>query len=134
MDRSVRTLMFPLLVALVATGACGTLPASTTHAAAFGTPQTYATGETRAFDDGLAVTLVRIDDSRCKADVQCIWAGELAPVLTLRGGSLDATQSVSLGTSRTTRAQVGDYGLLIDSATESTATITITRGPVDRNQ
>lgn len=125
MDRLLRTLMLPLLAAL---GACGTLPTPATRDASFGTAETYVLGETRTFSDGLAVTLDRIDDSRCKPDVQCIWAGELAPVLTLRGGGLEVTRTVSLGTARTPRAQVGEYALALDSATAATATITITRG------
>lgn len=34
-------------------------------------------GETQRFDNGGSVTLEKINDSRCKPDVVCIWAGEL---------------------------------------------------------
>jgi len=126
MDRYLRLALPTFLLLLLA--ACGTVPGLPARGADFGQPQTWAVGETRTFDDGLAVTLDRIDDSRCKPDVQCIWAGELAPVLTLRGGGLDGTRTVSLGTTRTSRAQVDEYALELQSATEATATITITRG------
>lgn len=123
MDRIRRCLMFPLLAAV---GACASATASSPPVV-FGTPTTYAIGDSRTYDDGLSVTLDRIGDSRCKDGMQCIWAGELAPELTLRGGRLAAPQTVFLGTSRTGRTQVGDYGLVLDAATETTATLTITR-------
>jgi hypothetical protein len=128
MDRFLR-LAFSCVV-LVALAACGAMPPLPARGAEYGNPETFAVGETRTYDDGLAVTLERIDDSRCKANVQCIWAGELAPLLTLRGGGVDGTRTVSLGTTRTPRAQVDAYGLALASATEATATITITRGGV----
>ena len=125
-----RCLVLPLLAVV---GACASASASAPPVA-FGTPATYAIGDTRTYADGLSVTLERIGDSRCKDGMQCIWAGELAPELTLRGGGLAAPQTVHLGTSRTGRTQVGDYALALDAATESTATLTITREPVDRSQ
>jgi len=129
MDRFFRHAL--LACTTLALAACGALPTLPARSADFGTAATYAVGDTRTYDDGLAVTLERIDDSRCKPGVQCIWAGELAPVLTLRGGGLDAAQTMSLGTARTPRAQVGEYALALDSATEATATITVTRGGPD---
>jgi hypothetical protein len=126
MDRFLRLALALITFCLLA--ACGTVATPATRGATFGNPQTWAVGETRTFDDGLAVSLDRIDDSRCKPGVQCIWAGELAPVLTLRGGGLDAAQTVSLGTTRTSQAQVDEYSLKLDSATVATATLTITRG------
>jgi hypothetical protein len=126
MDRYLRLALSSFLLLLLA--ACGTVPGVPARSADFGNPETWAVGETRTFPDGLAVTLDRIDDSRCKPNVQCIWAGELAPVLTLRGGGLQVTRTVSLGTTRTSRAQVDEYALALESATVASATITITRG------
>jgi hypothetical protein len=125
MNRLPRTaLVLPLVAALAA---CGGVPKVLSRNADFGNAEMFVAGETRTYDDGLAVTLDRVDDSRCKPDVQCIWAGELAPVLTLRGGSLAGAQTVSLGSTRTPRAQVGPYGIALDSATERSARIIITR-------
>ena len=126
MDRFLRHALLACIA--LALAACGALPTLPTRDADFGAAATYAVGETRTYDDGLAVTLARIDDSRCKPGVQCIWAGELAPVLTLRGGGLEGIRTVSLGTARTSRAQVDEYAVALNSATEATATITITRG------
>jgi hypothetical protein len=124
-----------LLLALCTLAACGTLPPPGRVANAdFGTAQTVAVGSTLAYPDGLDVRLVRIDDSRCKPNVQCIWAGELAPLLSLRGGALGAdTREVQLGTARTERAQVGAYlvvlnQVVIDTDAPDTATITVTHG------
>jgi hypothetical protein len=117
-----------LALSLVAALAgCGGVPKVLSRNADFGNAELFIAGETRTYDDGLAVTLDRVDDSRCKPDVQCVWAGELAPVLTLRGGALAGAQTVSLGTARTPRAQVGPYGLTLDSATERSARIIVTR-------
>jgi hypothetical protein len=125
MDRFLRLALSTLLLAAVA--ACGAMPTLPMRGAQFDNPETYAVHETRTYADGLSVTLDRIDDSRCKPNVQCIWAGELAPMLTLRGGGVTGTRTVSLGTTRTQRAQVDGYGVTLVSATEATATITITR-------
>ena len=92
MDRLIRTSSLALLVAALA--ACGGVPKVLSRTAEFGEAEMYVAGETRTYEDGLRVTLDRVDDSRCKPDVQCIWAGELAPVLTLRGGSLSGAQTV----------------------------------------
>jgi hypothetical protein len=134
MDRLFRFPLLLLLAALAALAACGTLPTPIARSGDFGVAQTYAIGETRVFEDGLAVTLVRIDDSRCKANVQCIWAGELAPALELRGGALgDAARAIQLGTERNKVAQVGAYTLnlgevVVATGAPDTATLTVTRG------
>jgi hypothetical protein len=133
MDRLPRIVLFPLLAALAA---CGTVPPATPIARSgeFGLAQAYAVGETRVFEDGLAVTLVRIDDSRCKPNVQCIWAGELAPAFELRGGALgDAARAVQLGTDRTPAMQVGAYALglgpvVVATGAPDSATLTVTPG------
>ena len=125
MTTSLRLALVPLLAGALA--ACSSLPDDISRNADFGNAETFVAGETRTYDDGLRITLDRIDDSRCKPDVQCVWAGELAPQLTLRGGALAGAQTVSLGTTRTKQAQVGTYSLTLDSATERSARIIVTR-------
>ena len=113
----------------LALAACGTMPLPGAQAAEFGSSQTFAVHETTVYPDTLAITLDRIDDSRCKPDVQCIWAGELAPSFTLRGGELGAqARTVQLGSTRTPKAQVGPYSLTLTNATTDSATLTVTRG------
>ena len=131
MDRLLRCCLLLLAAALTA---CGTLPPLPARTAEFGTAQTYAVGETITYTDGLAVRLERIDDSRCKAGVQCVWEGELAPTFDLHGGQLrDAARVVTMGTSRAKTATVGAYTLTLGSVTvgtgtPDTATLTINRG------
>ena len=127
MSRALRFTAATLVAAALA--ACGSVPKLLDRDAEFGNAEMFVVNETRTYDDGLSVTLERIDDSRCPADVQCVWAGELAPTLTLRGGTLDDARTVSLGTARTPRAQVGRYDLVLDSATERSARILVSRSP-----
>jgi hypothetical protein len=131
MDRFLR---LPLLFLLAALAACAAVPPpATTRHADFGTATTLAVGDSVAFDDGLTVRLAEIADSRCPANVQCVWAGELAPLLVMQGGAIDTAREVRLGTARTTQAQVGAYTVtlgqvVVDTAAPDTATITVTRG------
>jgi hypothetical protein len=58
---------------------------------------TLRVGATKQIDDQLAITLDQINDSRCPAEVYCIWAGEIAAELTtVNGGKWG---SFRLGTS-----------------------------------
>jgi hypothetical protein len=128
-----RLLRLPALFLLAALAACGTIPTPTVRHADFGTAQTLGINESVAYSDGLVVTLVRIDDSRCKPNVQCIWAGELAPTFSLAGGELGSPRNVTLGTARTPTATVGAYALTlgavtVGTGTPDTATVTVTRG------
>src|SRR6187431_1498448 len=55
---------------------------------AFGTETTLVVGASVRYPDGLTAKLEKIDDSRCKPDVQCIWQGEIAATLRLEGGDV----------------------------------------------
>lgn len=92
----------------------------------FGMSASFSIGEARRFDDGLEATLLRIDDSRCPKDAQCVWAGELAPVFTLRGGRLtEGSVTVTLGTLRSPSAEAGPYVVTLREASEDRATVEI---------
>lgn len=92
----------------------------------FGAPFTLNVGSRMVLSDSLIITLNRIDDSRCKPDVQCIWAGELSPTFTLANGSLyDATKTITLGTSRTPTIDVVNYRITLGSTTPTNVTLTI---------
>lgn len=95
----------------------------------YGSAVTYTAGETVTYTDGLLVTLSAINDSRCRPDVQCLWAGELSPQLSFTGGDLNETLTqVSLGTSRTEPQIIGTYTISLETATENTATIVVSKG------
>lgn len=57
------------------------------------------------FSDGLSVALKEINDSRCKPDVRCIWAGELSATFAISRGS-DLQQEIILGTTTAPRTTV----------------------------
>jgi hypothetical protein len=73
------------------------------------------------FPDTLVVELEAIEDSRCKPDVVCIWAGELNPVL--RVGK--ARSEVRLGTTTKQSVTFGNYTFTLNSAIATTANITV---------
>lgn len=111
------------VVVFAGAGCTSVLPPSSSHA--FGTSVSVQTGETTLFSDGLQMTLVSIDDSRCKEGVVCVWAGELSPVLTLTGGTLTQASSVRLGTTSAPVMRAGGYDLTLIASTDTEATIQV---------
>jgi hypothetical protein len=104
-----------------------TQPASDTSVH-FDSETTLKSGETIQFTDGLHVTLKEINDSRCKPGVQCIWAGELAPVLSVTGGDLGmGVKEVYLGTVKSKSVTVSGYAFLLINATTTEATIRVSK-------
>ncbi len=86
----------------------------------FGHPQNYTIGSRVFYLDGLTVTLVRIDDSRCKPGMVCIWAGELAPVFSVTGGSIGtAVREIQLGTVTNSTRTSAEYTFTLATTTES---------------
>jgi len=93
----------------------------------FGIPFTLQLGSQVSFDDSLNVTLVEVNDSRCKEGVVCIWAGELSPFLYVKDGTIGVAEEIRLGTTAKTSTAQGGYVFSLNDATETTATITITK-------
>jgi|SRR3989344_1432829 len=94
----------------------------------FNLPFTLAPGEEIEFSDSLMVGLKEINDSRCKPEVVCVWAGELSPVLYILGGSAgNVTQEVRLGSVTAKKVNKGGYLFELQSATKTTATIVATK-------
>ena len=94
----------------------------------FGAETTLKIGEKETFSDGLTITLSQINDSRCKKDVVCIWAGELSPTLLATGGDFfRQTQEIILGTTKTKIVIVGNYTFELKEAIENAATIMVTK-------
>ena len=93
----------------------------------FGKAITLGIQDKVAFPDGLNVSLTAINDSRCKPDVQCIWAGELAPVLQVSGGTFGGSATVQLGTTTTKQVVKNGYTFLLQSAEPGSATITVSK-------
>lgn len=115
---------FILLAALTLVGAgCRPVPVPTPHA--FGAPATFLIGQTTTYANGLSVELKSIGDSRCKPNVQCVWAGELAPLLAIKDGGLDALREVQLGTVRSASQTIGAYTFTLTDAATDSATIVV---------
>ena len=94
--------------------------------AGFGKAFKLNIGGKAAFADGLSVTLKEINDSRCKPDMQCIWAGELSTLLSVTGGEFKkAIEEVRLGTTNNKSATKDNYSFTLQSATETTATLLV---------
>jgi hypothetical protein len=72
------------------------------------------------------VTLVAINDSRCKTGVVCIWAGELAYQVKLQGGSINQETEIKLGTVTAKSVTQSGYTLTLEEADENSITITVT--------
>lgn len=98
-------------------------------AAALNAEHAIAVGESVRFTDGLLITLLKIDDSRCPPDVQCVWAGELSPTFRAEGGRLAEAAELRLGTATRTTGAVGPYDVTLRGATEATATISVSLRP-----
>ena len=85
-------------------------------------------GEKLMFGDGLIATLVEINDSRCKAGVVCIWAGELSVKLSLRGGNIELeSKNINLGALSQKEITTNNYRFVLNDATENSANITVSK-------
>ena len=77
-------------------------------------------GQCVTMPDRLMITLRTINDSRCKPDVQCIWAGELAGHFYLTGGALEKNAyEMVLGTTTNPNAIVGIYQFMLQSDSQT---------------
>lgn len=97
--------------------------------ASFGAPATINLEESAAFPDGLRVRLISVSDSRCPADVQCAWAGELAPIVQLSGGEETALVRLQLGTVRALDRSSDNYAVALNEATTTSVVVTVTPNP-----
>lgn len=85
----------------------------------FGEEFELAKGQTATFSDGLRVQLKSIQDSRCPADVTCIWQGEVAGTFVVSGANLTKSQEVTISTSTKPETSVSPYQFVFVGGTES---------------
>ncbi len=105
---------------------CPSTPPIANTMSEFNKPITLKKNEHAAFFDGLTLTVKEINDSRCKPEVQCIWAGEITTLILVVHGRFGAdSQEIRLGTTNTTSIDVQGYTFTLTSATENTITITV---------
>lgn len=76
---------------------------------------------------GISIKLLEINDSRCKPGVECVWEGELSPLVAIAQEG-KASEEVRLGTVRTKSAVFfdGQYQLELIGATETSAMLVLT--------
>lgn len=100
----------------------------------FGKPATMAINDSVTFPDAGMLWLTAIEDSRCKPDVQCIWSGELAAVFSLGHAGIEPVvdQTIRLGTVNNKSVSTDKYVFTLESATETTATIIVTKKAASR--
>lgn len=98
--------------------------------AGFNRPVVLKIGDSAVFPNELRVTLKQVGDSRCPADAVCVWQGELAPLFSAVSGSFEATATeIVLGTQTAGTADSHGYRFTLDGATETSATISISKIP-----
>jgi len=103
-------------------------PVPNTEYTPFEEAVTLRINETVEFRDGLKVTPIEINDSRCAPDVQCIWAGELSALFrVMRGDSMVTPTEVRLGTTNNQSTNLGEYTFTLTDASPSDVTFTITK-------
>ena len=102
-------------------------PVSVVNLPQYNIPFTLRVGETATLPEGMSVKLEKIDDSRCPANVQCIWQGELGATFILTGGGFASSTSIRLGTERNKSIIPASSGLTftLQSATLESATLVI---------
>lgn len=101
-------------------------PAPEPPAEQAGETVTLQKGETKTFESRLEVTLMSIEDSRCPPDVQCVWAGELAAVLSVGLANAEAAPvEVRLGQTTRVSAEAYGFSFTLEAITEASATISI---------
>ncbi|HTM67858.1 MAG TPA: Gmad2 immunoglobulin-like domain-containing protein [Candidatus Binatia bacterium] len=96
----------------------------------FGAEATLVVGASVRYADGLTVTLQKIDDSRCRPDVQCIWQGEIAATLGLEGGNVGAATQLVLGTVRAPESSVAGYSFALRDAEATSVGLLVAKAAV----
>lgn len=102
-------------------------PAPTPAAATFDQAASIKIGEAVLYPDGLNIMLEKIDDSRCPAGVQCIWAGELAPTIKIQGGDIKDAQQLRLGTMLAPDHVLGMYKIVLKDADTSSISLVVSK-------
>jgi hypothetical protein len=106
----------------------GSTPEPVTLKADFGTTTTLSVRNTLEFVDGMRATLKEINDSRCKADVQCIWEGELSLLFGITGGRAgDTERQFRLSTRNTPTVKANGYSFSLTDATTETGSLIVTQ-------
>lgn len=126
-----KTTLFLAALLLLGAGCVRTTPAPTPvppvlSGPSFGVPVTMEIATSVTYADGLDVQLKEINDSRCPADVVCIWQGELSALLGIQGGAVGAdTNEVRLGTVNGTEVTKDGYTFSLKEAMTSSISLVV---------
>lgn len=93
MNQAILAASLPLTLA-----ACAVIPANPANPAEPETSLAWAALGQRVYVDGPQVTPLEVlEDSRCPADVQCVWAGQVRIRATIHLGSGDTSAELTSG-------------------------------------
>jgi len=101
------------------------IPVPVSNDKEFNKPVTLKINDKVTFSSNMYVSLKEINDSRCKPDVQCIWAGELSVLLSVLFPTANPAQDTRLGTTNNKSVTLLGYTFTLQSATENSATIVV---------
>ncbi len=91
---------------------------------------TLSAGKHTILPDGLQMTLVGINDSRCPGGAICVWAGEITTQFSVVGGKIYETKEFKLGTVNAKSASLGGYTFTLNDANLRVATFIVNEGDV----
>ncbi|MBS3913728.1 MAG: hypothetical protein KG003_04470 [Bacteroidetes bacterium] len=101
------------------------VPTPVSYDKEFNKPITFKINNQATFSGNITITLKEINDSRCKPDVQCIWAGELSALFSVLFPTINPAQDVRLGTTNNKSVTMHGYTFTLQSGTEDTVTIIV---------
>jgi hypothetical protein len=93
--------------------------------AEFGKSVIIHINEEAVFPDGLILILKEVNDSRCPANVQCIWQGELSALFSVN--IQNSPEEIHLGTVNNKEIIFKNYTFSLKNATENTATVVVSK-------
>lgn len=102
-------------------------PKPTTPTQTFNTEIDVKLGGVLLFPDGLKLILKEINDSRCPADAQCIWAGEISAVFSVEGGDITKNKEIRLGTTNEQSLKLDGYVFELKQADTALVSIKISK-------
>lgn len=91
----------------------------------FNTPFTLSVGKRTTFKNGLQMTLVRLNDSRCPKGAVCVWEGEVIAQFSTIGGKISEVKEFKLGTVNAKSITIEGYTFTLVDADRKTATLTV---------
>ena len=77
------------------------------------------------FPDGLILILKEVNDSRCPANVQCVWQGEFSTLFSVN--IQNSPEEIRLGTVNNKEIIFKNYAFSLKGATEDSTTVVVSK-------